>query len=315
MFFFVIVSGIVKMLVYWETSQRPLTIKTVWIKGHRHAILSEKDVLKKNHNKKEKHRRMSDESPQSSSLADYDSAVNFQKIIPIRNSPNSISVNRNLKSNYSHIQKSGHLEPNPLSERVLQWLDLAGQATVKYIGESRLSKIRHSVPEVKVSHNEFKLMKTDIEFKDNDYNYDIQKTNSGRKINDTKVFKYVTDDPLCKFESEVQVLYKNSGKKQNEEVPKNFSEDDDLNSEIIDDTECNSDDDESELQSKCKIKETFAFEHDYINIIKKQIFESSCNTYVARKKLHIFIPSLPKKAESSIDNESNISGLSIKKIV
>lgn len=49
-------------------------------------------------------------------------------------------------------------------------------------------------------------------------------------------------------------------------------------------------------------------ENQYKNIIHKQILENSCNTQMAKRQLHIFMPNLPnKKLYSNTDCESCLS--------
>lgn len=49
-------------------------------------------------------------------------------------------------------------------------------------------------------------------------------------------------------------------------------------------------------------------ENQYKNIIHKQILENSCNTQLAKRQLHIFMPNLPnKKLFSNTDCESCLS--------
>lgn len=49
-------------------------------------------------------------------------------------------------------------------------------------------------------------------------------------------------------------------------------------------------------------------ENQYKNIIHKQILENSCNTQLAKRQLHIFMPNLPnKKLYSNTDCESCLS--------
>lgn len=268
------------MICYWETSQRPLIIRTVWVKGHRHAILSERDQMKKNYKKKEEKQKVSD-APMELDIMENCHILTSQQNILHRTSRNSVgSTDKTMSLNSNSLQ----IETNPLSERVLQWLDLAGSS--KYIAEPKYTKfsIRHSLPEVKMSQNELKLLKTDIEFDDT-------KSNDSQKNRDCKNVK----------------KYKISSLKNTVEPEEVDSR---PNSKVSEYSLCDSDDEELSMEEekpkKIVPREKFEFEHNYINIIKKQIFESSCNTYVARKKLHIFIPSLPKKPASSIDNGSSV---------
>lgn len=277
------------MICYWETSQRPLIIRTVWVKGHRHAILSERDQMKKSYKKKEDKQKISN-VPMDLAFATDCHILTSQQNILQRTSRNSVgSTDKTMNINFNtNLQQKNIIETNPLSERVLQWLDLAGQTSSKYIEKPKYSKfaVRHSLPEVKMSQNELKLLKTDIEFEETNSN-DSKKNRDYKKVKKYKISSMSTSPKSIKSEVDSRPDSKVS------EYSLFDSDDDELSIE-------------EEKPKKVMPREKFEFENNYINIIKKQIFESTCNTYVARKKLHIFIPSLPKKPASSLDNGSSV---------
>lgn len=57
-------------------------------------------------------------------------------------------------------------------------------------------------------------------------------------------------------------------------------------------------------QESASNKQT-SYENDYRSLINRQILENSCNYHEARKQLHIFMPSLPKKTVTATDCESS----------
>lgn len=50
-------------------------------------------------------------------------------------------------------------------------------------------------------------------------------------------------------------------------------------------------------------------EKEYKNMIHRQILETTCNTQIAKRQLHIFMPNVPKKAVGQQDSDSCISTL------
>lgn len=129
------------MVVHWETSLKPLYVKTVWIDGRRHAILSKDDQVAKAtsstssiHNRTSKH-----PSPASSPIESPKLVLNANPL-NLRNWEKQ-KMNSGYQDGY-RIERNcftaGKTEDiivdrNPLSERVLQWLDLAGRDHI-YLG-------------------------------------------------------------------------------------------------------------------------------------------------------------------------------------
>lgn len=129
------------MVVHWETSLKPLYVKTVWIDGRRHAILSKDDPVAKATsptnsmlNRTSKHT-----SPASSPIESPKLVLNANPL-NLRNWEKQ-KMNAGYQDGY-RIERNcftaGKTEDiivdrNPLSERVLQWLDLAGRDHI-YLG-------------------------------------------------------------------------------------------------------------------------------------------------------------------------------------
>lgn len=62
----------------------------------------------------------------------------------------------------------------------------------------------------------------------------------------------------------------------------------------------------SKKQDQAEIKN---MEKEYKNMIHRQILENNCNTQIAKRQLHIFMPNVPKKAVGQQDSDSCISTL------
>ncbi|KPI95706.1 hypothetical protein RR46_11419 [Papilio xuthus] len=182
------------MPALWQASQRPMYIRTVWIDGFRHAILTHDDPLyielnskrrrphssaSFNPKRKAQGSRLSHRSD-SNSLRNLDLVIRSDKIrisqetdieklnfteidtedeSILSESPTPICDFDNLKSKFESIDmrvvKSNRTaridvrENNDLSERVLQWLDLAGKVDLlANENAERISQPRHSWPEI-----------------------------------------------------------------------------------------------------------------------------------------------------------------------
>lgn len=129
------------MVVHWETSLKPLYVKTVWIDGRRHAILSKDDPIAKTTSPSTSiHNRTSKNSSPVSSPIESPKLILNANPLNLRNWEKQ-KMNAGLQDSY-RIERNcftaGKTEDitvdrNPLSERVLQWLDLAGREHI-YLG-------------------------------------------------------------------------------------------------------------------------------------------------------------------------------------
>lgn len=203
-------------MVLWQSSQRPMYVRTVWVGGFRHAILTHDDpYLLKLHSKRRRpnssatcsnNNKSSRLSQCSDDLQDWVRKLNqvltsdksrinqrpatsggiehlnlrdvdrdfddelFVKATPqplnetSRSNYNSLTISmRNLRANKT--SRADAKENTELSERVLQWLDLAGKIDLLAPENvERMSQPRHSWPELQRRNHNLSKSKTAIDF-------------------------------------------------------------------------------------------------------------------------------------------------------
>ncbi|KPJ19942.1 hypothetical protein RR48_04103 [Papilio machaon] len=182
------------MPALWQASQRPMYIRTVWIDGFRHAILTHDDphYIELNSKRRRPHSSASFNPKRkaqgsrlsyrtdSNSIRNLDLVIRSDKIrfaqeadieklnfTEIETEDESILSESsstfcdfdNLKSKFESTgmrvvrsNRTGRIdvrENNDLSDRVLQWLDLAGKVDLlENENKERISQPRHSWPEI-----------------------------------------------------------------------------------------------------------------------------------------------------------------------
>lgn len=211
------------MPALWQSSQRPMYVRTVWVGNFRHAILSHDDpYFIKNAGKRRPHSSATCASnnlptrqrsrlshtedlehclrkfsfvvtndrttlrPTSSHILDIEK-LDLSDVEPeseedfvLKASPQPIygydtyrskydSLNLNMKAlKTNKTARSDVKEDNELSERVLQWLDLAGKVDLLAPNNNeRMSQPRHSWPEIQRRNNLMKS-KTTIDMRAKD---------------------------------------------------------------------------------------------------------------------------------------------------
>lgn len=136
----------------WETSQRPLLVKTVWVGGYRHAILSETESYDIGLSQKNKKNKVNSSESINEAYTVPFLAACVQKLSPKKQNATKISLPKTTTlqrcGNAPITPKTESTSGNPLSERVLQWLDLAGQEVLKCDLKTKLS-LHHSLLEMK----------------------------------------------------------------------------------------------------------------------------------------------------------------------
>ncbi|XP_046966315.1 uncharacterized protein LOC124534467 [Vanessa cardui] len=188
------------MPALWQSSQRPMYIRTVWVDGFRHAILTHDDphflklVAKRrrphssasctkstfsrnirsslSHRNdlngclrnlnfvitNEKYKRRPDQEPEIEklNLSDVDFDDDFivkaspQPLCDINNFRLNLDTDSNMRAVKSNRTVRNEVKENTeLSDRVLQWLDLAGKVNLLTIDNvERMAQPRHSWPEI-----------------------------------------------------------------------------------------------------------------------------------------------------------------------
>lgn len=124
--------------VRWSSSERPLSVRTVWVKGVRHAILSTDDPLVQ-YSGQPCYQRMDSLSgisgSETSSVSENELEGCLVKLrVALDSTDQAILPAVENSSNRSSCDPSPCSSPtlsvlpqNPLSERVLQWLNLANK--------------------------------------------------------------------------------------------------------------------------------------------------------------------------------------------
>lgn len=177
------------MPVLWQSSQRPMYIRTVWVDGLRHAILNNDDphllklskrrrpyssastttkansrlslrdddrkidlVVKSGKSVLTKRPKSSHEPIEKLNLTDLDYS---DEELMIKASPQVLNESgrfpdmRNYRANKTARDTPENTE---LSDRVLQWLDLAGKVDLLTANKERMAQPRHSWPEIQRRH-------------------------------------------------------------------------------------------------------------------------------------------------------------------
>lgn len=354
------------MPALWESSERPMYIKTVWVDGFRHAILTHDDpyLLKLNAKKKRPH-----SSASCAGKSNYDSKFTNRKFRKTRLSENEdqlgeclkklnfvINNNRtsvknkftlkNENKNQEHIEElnlklletesedelvlkanaqrlnefdtsrskfaemktvrsnrtartENNNENHELSERVLQWLDLAGKNDILLPEKetTRVSQPRHSWHDIqKRNTNQQTKFKTMTDFKDTkEKTLESAKSDASAKdkvqtvsgVIDRHDF-YVTTpantiENYARQSRNVKDTPRNLAKKPKEPLNK-----------------------AKNIEPKTNVQETRekvaneiqAMEKQYADLINKKIIPNY-NKQVYKRQVHIFVPTVPKKSVAS----------------
>nr|XP_050853026.1 uncharacterized protein LOC127065132 [Vespula vulgaris] len=126
------------MPAIWSSSERPLSVRTIWVDGIRHAVLSPDDPLINTKIRRRPHTSKATKDIKRQLLerrsVKEDFMIEIKSIDELWNSSNDSS-----RSNVDKFELP-EIRSNLLSERVLQWLDLSGKVQnyvkdVEEIGE------------------------------------------------------------------------------------------------------------------------------------------------------------------------------------
>lgn len=214
------------------------------------------------------------------------------------------------------------LSKNQLTERVLQWLDLAGRNTSNARNEIEMPKANQSkrriftapdthkkktVPQVYISPKHTAvtpiqptppvLRRTEsVHHLSLTFNDDVGQLQHGGAPVDASAERHALSFgeffPTAYRCSRKFLAYRNGGAKVRNVAL--------ANSHNMQQTE------HGRKSFRNKPKRMDSIENQYRSMIQRQILENNCNTQLAKRQLHIFMPSLPKKTiVTTLPNSSN----------
>lgn len=278
----------------YEIHQRPSVERHPIKTSITNVCLMKKQMHHKNPNRKS-------EKDASSSIKDID------------------ALSQEMKDN--QIDDTMDLSQNQLTERVLQWLDLAGRQTlvrpesdivkptplssssrrIFTAGEHNKKYQRHSALKRSESVHHLSITFNDnsdtnlMDFKNKFSDADFVPNRSFKKIVQAK------QNAVGMNVNNNNADGNSSGTLNN--IPATISE-------LDKNGKCTSPDKNKKTMANTNVENV---ENQYRVMIQRQILESSCNTQLAKRQLHIFIPKLPKK-QIITDCDSCLSSSGISKL-
>lgn len=335
------------MPVLWQSSQRPMYVRTVWVDGFRHAILSQEDpyylnLKRRPHSSastKQTPSRLSQHSdefgncirklnlviksgksiiakrPKSSYQQDIEE-LDFTDIeqdsnenLILKASPQPIN-DCGRRDVYSYLtmknirnNKTSRLETNEnteLSDRVLQWLDLAGKVDLLAPEDTeRMAQPRHSWPELQRRHNLLKS-KTAIDIRAKESGKIISpKTCDSPKGQQNQQNGYI-DRHEFYVPTSANTIENYARQSRNVRItpridsqPKTRDFGKPRNKEL-----------KTVAETRQKVAtERSAVEKQYADMMNKKLIPDVSKA--AKKQVHIFMPDVPKKPASNISNTTS----------
>ncbi|CAB3227228.1 unnamed protein product [Arctia plantaginis] len=349
------------MPVLWQSSQRPMYVRTVWVGDFRHAILTHDDpyLLKLKRRRphssascsinKSKSSRLSQHSddlhnslrklnlvissgktrissrqrPATSceevenlDLDDLDQdqdsenglivKANKQPIIDTNRS-SSDSVDSNMRHFRANKTARGEVQENTeLSDRVLQWLDLAGKIDLLAPNNvERMTQPRHSWPELQRRHNLVKS-KTTLDIRKEGgrttpKGVDISKAQQSAIIDRHDFYVPTSANTIENYARQSRNAKITPRHETSAKIKDNLNKTRtrDLRTNVV------------ETRQKV-INEKNAVEKQYTEMLSKKLIPDVSKN--PKRQVHIFMPDLPKKVESTITSrpESLLSQTSYK---
>ncbi|XP_037868346.1 uncharacterized protein LOC119628792 [Bombyx mori] len=338
------------MPVLWESSLRPMYIRTVWVDGFRHAILSHDDPCLIKLKRRRPHSsascskpdkagsRLSNHSDLNECLRKFNYVIRNDKILEKRKSEsNEVAIE---KLNLSDVEQDSDDEfilkasPQPLNEftggpsyesgpdmksirlnktartelkentdlsdRVLQWLDLAGKVDLLAPENAeRMSQPRHSCPELQRRNHNLTKSRTVIDIR----KVDSPKT-EGPKAQQTTIIDrhdfYVTTTTTNTIENYARQSRNNKITPRNDATAKTKDKKSkDIKANVV----------ETRLKM---VNERNAIQKQYVELINKKLIPNVDKKI--KKQVHIFMPDVPKRnvADGSGLSESLLSQASLK---
>ncbi|XP_073956435.1 uncharacterized protein [Choristoneura fumiferana] len=330
------------MPALWQSSQRPMYVRTVWVDGFRHALLTNDDPYYAKLKKRRPHssasttqytktrtrredsdlRKLSlvitsDKSsfgirPKSHpdieelNLNDLDQESEDEFLLKANSQPiyefdssrskyNSLCLNmKAFRSN--RTARNDCKENTDLSDRVLQWLDLAGKIDLlaPENGE-RMSQPRHSWPEIQKRNHNLSKSKTTIDLRAKE-EAKTPKTDSAR-TQQSGIDRHDYHVPTSAATIE-NYARQSRNKITLRDAPKTK------------DAKTKRDIRVNVLEARQKVAtERSAVEKQYAELVSKKLIPDLAK---GKKQVHIFMPEMPKKHNSSVTSrtESLLSQLS-----
>lgn len=326
------------MPVLWQASQRPMYVRTVWVDGFRHAILTNDDpyLLKLQTKRRRPHSSAScvakpKANSRLSCRSDLDCMRDFNLIVTNSRghieTPDSelekldlsdieqesvsdsetkdkdLEKEETFVNNFDmrniRINKTGRNEKEntELSDRVLQWLDLAGKVDILAPENAeRMNQPRHSWPELQRRSGNISKSKTVV---------DIRKSQSPKCNDNTKAQQTTCIDRREFHSSPTIENYARKSRNTKTSARCEFNplkKTKDIKTDI------------TETRQKV-VNERTAVQKQYAELVSKKLIpDVNKNT---KKQVHIFIPEMPKKTTISNNTsrtESLLSNNSIKNL-
>lgn len=329
------------MPALWQSSQRPMYVRTVWVDGFRHAILTQDDpyLLKLAKRRRPNSSASTTSTKKTNSRLSHHQNDYQRKIELVVKSGKSI-ITKRPKSSHEPVEKlnlsdiepdsdeelmlkaspqvlneSGRLfdmknyranktartdvkENTELSDRVLQWLDLAGKVDLLAPGNAeRMAQPRHSWPEIQRRHNLLKS-KTVI---------DIRKEGkqSPKATDSPKAQQNIDHEFYVATSANTIETYARQSRNvkytpRNEYVPKTTIKTKPSIKQV------------TEARQKVATERN-AVTKQYAELVNKKLIPDVSKN--AKKQVHIFIPEMPKKpnvSEATSRTESLLSQQSLK---
>lgn len=337
-------------MVLWQSSQRPMYVRTVWVGGFRHAILTHDDpYLLKLHSKRRRPNssascatttnKSSRLSHHTDDLQDclrklnlvitsgksrinqrpntsYDNieklnlnGVNqdFDDELIVKASPqtlndtnrssyDSLNINmRNLRANKT--ARTDVKDNTELSERVLQWLDLAGKIDLLAPDNvERMTQQRHSWPELQRRSHNLAKSKTAIDIRKEGGRIS-PKGDSPKAQQSGTIDRHDFYMPATSANTIENYARQSRNAKITPRHETNAKIKDNLNKTKSRDFRTNV----VETRQKV-ISERNAVEKQYAEMLNKKLIPDVSRN--PKRQVHIFMPELPKKIESTITSRT-----------
>lgn len=350
------------MPALWQSSQRPMYVRTVWVDGFRHAVLTRDDpyYLKLHAKRKrplssactnptpKRNSRLSDRTEELEGclrklnlvirtdkfvtkhrpkisrdieiekldLTDFDNESDNGLLI--KATPQQLNEYESTRSNINsfnmrslRVNRTSRLEVkenHELSERVLQWLDLAGKVDLLAPDNAeRMSQPRHSWPEIQRRNHMLAKSKTTIDVRSRESSkacsYSPKSSDSlkGQQSGYIDRHDFYVPTSTNTIENYARQSRNARGTPRAEpakvaSVPAKKSKD--LRPSV------------AETRQRV-VTERSAVEKQYADLVSKKIIPDL--TTGSKKQVHIFMPEMPKKLNSNTNSrtESLLSHLSL----
>lgn len=331
------------MPVLWQSSQRPMYVRTVWIDGFRHAILTHDDPYLQKLKRRRPHSSASCFKPTSSRLSQhsdlndclgkfnytitsYRPNINVQNThlierldlteaegseyeeSSVKDSPQSLTIDSSRviqpKTNsMKHIRlnktaRTDAKDNTELSDRVLQWLDLAGKVDLLAPESAeRMAQPRHSCPELERRNFNLTKSKTTV---------DIRKSNPTKTVESPKA-QQTNIDRRDFFTTSGNTIENYARQSRNVKIT--------LRNETAEKTKNKKDLKPNIAETRQKIaNERNAVKKQYAELVSKKLIPDLSKN--PKRQVHIFMPELPKKPLTDVTSrtESLLSHSSLKNL-